>query len=285
MKFKSFIITIVIIYPSISLAQTPDELISWLPEIKEWKKPDSKEIFNPENLFDRINGAAPLFIENGFQEMTTFDYKKGDDYITFQIYRHATLEDAFGMYASERSFDLSFYKIGGEAHGDNSSLYFFAGPVYFKVNSSISTDESGEVMRKVGETLSERIATGTTYPTIINAFPSENKIPHSEAYITANYIGHDFLNKVFTCNYNKENLSYQLFIIDTGSSNSAKEILNKYLNFSKQSIDLKEGEILIKDRYNGDIPCLWKGKYIIGIYNENGQTVPDSDSIIRSVSL
>lgn len=77
-------------------AQTPDELKSWLPAVTGWTISDEVEVFNPDNLFDRINGAAPLFIENNFREMTSMEYKKGADYITIQAYRHATPEDAFG---------------------------------------------------------------------------------------------------------------------------------------------------------------------------------------------
>ena len=68
MKIVNFI-TFLIALPVIIIAQTPDELLLWLPEVNEWKKPESKEVFNPDNLFDRINGAAPLFIENGFKEI------------------------------------------------------------------------------------------------------------------------------------------------------------------------------------------------------------------------
>ena len=146
-----YLITFLIALPVLTVGQTPDELFSWFPDVKEWKKPESKEVFNPENLFNRINGAAPLFIENGFKEMTACDYTKGEDYITIQIYRHATPEDAFGMYASERSTHFTFYKIGGEAHGDNSSLYFFAGSIYVKISNSAENDGTGEAMRKIAE--------------------------------------------------------------------------------------------------------------------------------------
>jgi hypothetical protein len=84
-------------------AQTSEQLKSWLPNVDGWELFPETEVFNPDNLFDRINGAAPLFIENNFREMTSMEYKKGDDYITIQAYRHASPEDAFGMYASERS--------------------------------------------------------------------------------------------------------------------------------------------------------------------------------------
>jgi len=90
------------------IAQTPDGLKSWLPPVDGWTVSGEVEVFNPDNLFDRINGAAPLFLENNFREMTSMEYKKGADYITIQAYRHATPEDAFGMYSSERSSDLEF---------------------------------------------------------------------------------------------------------------------------------------------------------------------------------
>lgn len=270
--------------PIMVSGQTVEEVFSWLPEVDEWKKPESKEVFNPDNLFDRINGAAPLFIENGFQEMTACDYTRGDDYITVQVYRHATPEDAFGMYASERSSDLMFFPIGGEAHGDDGSLFFFAGTVYGKIRSSISNPEAGETMRQIAAAIAQNAAPDAGYPPMIHIFPQENKIPHTEAYITANYIGHEFLNKVFVCQYNN-GITYQLFVIDAGNSDAAKEILTKYFTFSKQPTTFNEGLLLIKDRYNGDIPCLWKGQYLIGIFNENGDPVPNSESILYSVNL
>ncbi|MDR3250888.1 MAG: hypothetical protein LBT42_04390 [Tannerella sp.] len=280
MIFKHFIIALLIVLPTVSKAQTPDEIFSWLPEVDGWKKPASKEVFNPDNLFDRINGAAPLFIENGFMEMTAFDYVKGEDYITVQVYRHASPEDAFGMYSTERSPELTFYKIGGEAHGDNGSLFLFADKLYFKIRSNVSTESSGNAIRRIAGSLASKAAPAAAYPAMLKSFPEDGKIPYSEMYITANYIGHDFLNRVFVCKYMKESLVYQLFIIDAGSSDAAKEILKKYVAFAKQEIDLKEGSLLIKDRYNGDIPVLWKGGKIVGIFNEDGKTVPDADKIL-----
>ena len=271
--------------PVVSAAQTSDDIFSWLPELKEWKQPVTKEVFNPDNLFDRINGAAPLFIENGFQEMTTFDYTKGDDYITIQVYRHATPEDAFGMYSSERSSDFTFYKIGGEAHGDNGSFYFFSGSLYVKIRSSASNNDTGEAIRAISEALAAKADPNASYPAIIKTFPENDKIPYSEAYITANYIGHEFLNKVFVCKYNKNGVEYQLFTIDAGSVEAAKEILKKYFTFSKQPLEFSEGDLIVKDRYNGDIPLLWKGKYLIGIFNEKGETISGAKDILNSLSF
>lgn len=42
--------------------------------------------------------------------------------------------------------------------------------------------------------------------------------------------------------------------------------------------------MLVKDRYNGDIPVLWKGRYLIGVYNENGDTVAGGDDLLKELA-
>ena len=54
--------------------------------------------------------------------------------------------------------------------------------------------------------------------------------------------------------------------------------------FSKQQDELKEGGLLIKDRYNGDIPVLWKGRYLVGFYNENGDTIAGTDALLEELA-
>ncbi|MDR2147412.1 MAG: hypothetical protein LBE91_13230, partial [Tannerella sp.] len=164
---KYFISTLILITASLS-AQTPDEIMSWFPDIDGWQKPLEKEIFSPDNLFDRINGSAPLFIENGFREMTTADYKQGDDYITVQVYRHATPENAFGMYSSERSSDLTFYEIGGEAQGNDESFFFCNGPLYVKMHSNKVSGGVGEAMRKIAGTIVARSGGEARLPEIFS---------------------------------------------------------------------------------------------------------------------
>ncbi|MDR2384567.1 MAG: hypothetical protein LBD80_02725 [Tannerella sp.] len=283
---KTYIITALILLSAVVFAQTPDKIMSWLPDVDGWQKPVDKEVFNPDNLFDRINGAAPLFIENGFQEMTTADYNKGDDYITIQVYRHDTPENAFGMYSSERSPDLTFYPTGGEAHGGNESFFFFCGPLYVKIRSNKSSEEAGEAMKRIAEALAANSGIKARLPKIFDHFPQEGKKPNTETFITSNFIGHEFLNNVYVCKYIDEtDIPYQLFVIDAGSPENAAKILNNYLGYTGQSLDFKEGFLTITDKYNGDIPCIWKKNYILGIYNENGDKISKAKEIIKSVKL
>ncbi|GHT39433.1 hypothetical protein FACS189437_02770 [Bacteroidia bacterium] len=258
-------------------AQTPAELQADLPVIDGWNISPDIEVFNRDNLYERINGAAPLFLENNFQEMTSMEYTRGDDYITIQAYHHATPEDAFGMYASERSSDMTFYPgIGGEAQGDGYGLFFFSGCIYVKMMASDESETINQAMLEIAKGLAEKIDPAATYPPICELFPKEGLIPHTAAYITQNYIGHEFLKPVYVADYNYNGKKFQAFVIDGKTTEGAKQILSDYFRFTKQPDNFSEGNLLVKDRYNGNIPVVWKGQYITGAFNDNGEDFPEA---------
>jgi hypothetical protein len=265
------------------IAQTPEQLKSWLVDVPGWTLSGETEVFDPDNLFDRINGAAPLFIENNFVEMTSLEYKKGDDYITIQVYRHATPEDAFGMYASERSDELAHFDIGGEAQGDAKDLFFFAGRIYVKMWSN-SSDDVKKILHTIGKELSDKIDAKASYPAVTKAFPEKGKRAWSESYITKGYIGHEFLKSVYSAKYEYEGQSFQLFVVDGKTKDDIRKVLDSYAGFTGQPAVADEGDIVIADRYNGDIPVVWKGQYLVGAYNENGETVKNAAEWLKEIT-
>lgn len=280
---KLFFLTVTAIFAASSTAQTPAELKSWLPRVAGWTIDERVEVFNPDNLFERINGAAPLYLESGFQEMTSMEYKKGEEYITIQAYRHATPEDTFGMYASERSPDLTFFPFAGEAQGDATNVFFFAGNIYVKMWGYSEGDISG-TLQEIAQGLAAKIAPDAGYPAVLQAFPAANKIVHTEAYITSNYIGHEFLQHVYTTDYTVDGKKYQAFVIDAGTPEAARETLVKYYTFARQNVDPQPGRQTIADRYNGDIPVIWQGRYIIGIFSSDGAPMPGTEAFLTSIA-
>jgi hypothetical protein len=265
------------------VAQSPEQLAAWLPPVDGWTIAGETEVFHPDNLFDRINGAAPLFIENNFLEMTSMEYRRGEEYITVQAYRHASPEDTFGMYSSERSSDLDFLPVGGEAQGSDTQFYCFAGCIYLKMQTN-SAEGARQTLQEIADGLTGRIDPAADYPPILKSFPAKGKIPHTEAYIASSYIGHDFLKRVYLAKYEHAGQGFQLFVVDGKTQEGAKKVLEDYFSFTKQDLNFKEGSLIIQDKYNGDIPALWQGKYIIGIFNENGEQINERDYWLKEVA-
>ena len=88
----------------------------------------------------------------------------------------------------------------------------------------LENEETGEAIRKIAGMFAAKTDPDANYPKRIKSFPKEK------------------------------------FVIDAETTYAAKEILKKHFTFTKQPLDFNGGELLTKNRYNGDILCLWKGQ-------------------------
>lgn len=267
---------------ALAAAQTPAELRSWLPPMAGWTIDENIEVFNPDNLFNRINGAAPLYLENNFREMTSMEYKRGEEYITIQAYRHASPADAFGMYSAERSPDLEYFSFGGEAQGDASNVFFYAGSIYVKM-WAYAADDVSETLQAIAAGLAAGIDPEAGYPAVFDRFPAENRVARSEAYITSDYLGHEFLSGVAKVDYAVGGKTYQAFVIEAPTEAAAGELLAKYYAFTRQSGAPRPGPQTIADRYNGDIPVLWRGNRLIGVFSPDGTPMPGAQELLERI--
>lgn len=266
-------------------AQTSKELVTMLPAVDGWTLSKEVEVFTGENLFDRINGAAEGYLKCNFVEMTSVDYTKNgtDKYVTLQMYRHASPADAFAIYSSERSPGPTFLKIGAEGYRDAGLVYFLCGSMYVKVMSSDESAETAAMMEKIARTLAAKIAPNAALPAILKAFPQENKKPLSETYIIESFIGHKFMLPAWRATYSKDGKEYHLFIIEARTKADMEKMLADYTKFNRQESTPIEGSFVMPDRFNGDIPMLWRGKYLFGLINDSGATL-DANALLKKLA-
>ena len=281
---------LVFVWVQISDAQTPAELKAKLPIVKGWAVVEDIEVYDPNNLYNKINGAAPGFILFDFQELTVLEYNKNgatdDDlppYISIQVYRHATPTDAFGVYASERPSETTFVTSGTEGYQEGAMLNFFVDNLYVKIESPYTDDEVVTAVGYIAKEFGRKVNETPVFPAQLQFFPAENKMARSEIYIPSGFLGHEFLTNAFTAKYMVSDKKYQLFLIDAGSAEQAKAMLNRYMQFTKQDLTLSEGRLTVKDRFNGDLECLWKGQYIWGILNDSNASV-NVDDVLKEAS-
>jgi hypothetical protein len=170
---------------------------------------------------------------------------------------------------------MAFYPdTGGEAQGDEYGLFFFAGSVYVKMSANNRGDEITAAFRAIASGLAAKIDAKASYPTIFRSFPKEGQIPHTQSYITKNYIGHEFLKSVYTLDYNQNGMKFQMFVIDGKTKKNTEKIMRDYFGFTGQTPNFTDGNLCAEDRYNGNIPIVRKGRYLIGAFRESGEDFP-----------
>ncbi len=277
MKKKSMIIIFFIIFSAITLFPgTEPEGTSLFPTMDDFSFDGKIETYTPDTLFEYINGGADLFLNFDFVKLHSLRYKNKDGgEITADIYIHSNLPNGFGIYTQERPTEGVFIEIGTEGYYEEGLLNFFKGPAYVKI-SSFDLGKSEElILKKLAAGISGRIPQPKGYPAIFSRFPSENKFPGSEKFININFLGHSFLNRVYSREYSNNETILRLFVIKNDSVSESEEVLSKYIEFIKRKngVIKKKGNITtFTDPYyknKGKMNFLISGNILIGMFSDD----------------
>ena len=252
MKRKNAIFAAIILALTISLAnaQRPEEssqkevleykeiLRTLLPkttEIKGWKVTSGPQFFEPQNLWEYINGEAEMYLDYGFELVATAEYTTLDGFrsMTIEIYQMQSPKHAFGIYAAERSPHDSFIKMGVQGYLSENVLNFWKGLYYVKLTSFETSSETKEILMKLAVVIDNKIEGSYSEPELFACFPENNKVKMSERFIPKNFLGLSFLKDGYRVEYKRGGSSYQVFLVKNGSHDIAKEVFRKYQDFLK----------------------------------------------------
>jgi hypothetical protein len=251
---------------SISLfGQSKNDLF---PNYKGWKLNTNFQVYNPNDLWDYINGAAENYVIYDFVELHLAEYKKRKESIKVELYRHSSSDNAFGIYSSERYPDYIFNNYGTQGYFQDDLLIFLHRDYYVKIYGSSQSGKVTEAMIDIAILLQISLGEKTDFPEMIKRFPKENRIENAEVYVAKSFMGHEFLNNVFVVKYKEGDKFFELFSLKRNSPEECRKIIDQYKAFTSVTYDTsKEGEFLFKDPYNGDVLIIWKGDVLVGARN------------------
>jgi hypothetical protein len=244
------------------------------PVIDGWKMQGKVEVYQPENLYEYIDGAADLYINYGFQRLYVAEYtgQQGGS-VVVEIYYQKTPYHSFGIYSQERSTGGSFLNIGAQAYIEPPVLNFVKGNAYVKLNS-YKLDNPLDVLSTFATRIAEKLDGTGLMPSILRCFPEQDKIANSEKFVASNFLGMDFFHDAFTADYSVNGNSFQLFIIEGADDRDCMNMMKNYLELAKERTEgLKEGSFIINDPYHGKVPVVWKGRYLYGALNLEDETI------------
>lgn len=261
--FKFWSLFFLIIYITIVTASDPRNLF---PEIPGWSNTGNVQTYQPENLFEYINGAADLYLTYDFQELLVGEYINDQHAsVIVEIYRHDSPEQAFGIYSQERPEEGNYIPVGAEGYVEGPMLNFINDIYYVKISGSDLTGSPEEVIKSVAHVTSKQIGKEPPLPRELSCFPKKDLKPHSEKYIHRNFLGYEFLHSAFVAEYQSENQASRLFLIKGKDQNDCIQMLKTWQK--KNGIDTKqivENRYYIEDRYSGKIGLEWNKNYIWG---------------------
>lgn len=241
---------------------------SMFPEIEGYQEMGELEIYNPDNLYDCINGAADSYLKYDFEELKLKRYKgDADQFLKIEIYKHSNNANAFGIYSNERPLKGNWVDVGAQGYYESKVLNFYIGKYYVKM-MGYKIDNIEEFLFNLAEIVADNLEGENELPKLLKSFPEEYKIDYSERYINKNYLGYESLTEAFTADYKVDGKDFKMFVIKKNDANICIKMLEDYFASIKMDKEnIKEGNIQVTDPYQGELSLMWRDNIVIGVIN------------------
>jgi len=251
------------------------------PEMEGFTLNTDYDTYNPETLWEYINGASEVFLMYEFEELRIADYIKGDDSINVEIYIHKTPEMAFGMYTKERQPTYNFVDVGVQGHLSDTQIYFVKGRNYVKMMTSSPSDEIRNTLLPLAEKIAASLEGTTEMVGIFQENMAQGRKANGEVFLTESVLGHVFLENAYKVNYTVDGKSFDIFVFTGERPEENREMIKPYLEWAGVSdVDPGSDRIFLEDKYNGPVYIRQKGARLI-IFNGLGK---DSLGVTESIA-
>lgn len=250
-----------------------DQLVKLLPEpLPGAAVPQGDPAFyGPDNLYQYMNGAADLFVLYDVQTLFHQEFRAKEVDVTLDVFDMGSPENAFGIYAAERSPSYQFITIGAEAYRNEGILNFLQDRYYVKL-AGFGTG-ADTVLEALARGLSGRIGGKASLPALLEKLPTTNRKARSEQYMPKDPLGHGFLSPAYVIEYGTADQESKLLVSVAPDDNEAGrrlKQLEKHLTSSGEcgpAAELGEGAIRGSNSYEGKILAISQGRYLLMLIN------------------
>jgi len=172
-------------------SQAKKDLGSLLPrEIQGWKAEEKDRSYDPQTIFDYIDGAGEVYRSYNFRELLVRRFKKeGKPGIFIDFFDMASSRDAFGVFTHDLEGEEAGIGQGSTYKG--GLLSFWKGPYFVSIYAEEETKETKEVLLQMGEAVAAAIKEQGEKPDLIAFLPEEEfnweKVHYFHNHMILNY--------------------------------------------------------------------------------------------------
>jgi len=160
------------------------------PEIQGWKAEEKDHSYDPQTIFDYIDGAGEVYRSYNFRGLLVRRFKKeGQPEIIIDFFDMASSKDAFGVFTHDLEGEDAGIGQGSTYKG--GLLSFWKGPYFVSIYAEEETEETKEVLLNMGEAVASAIQEEGEKPDIIAFLPEEDvdveKVHYFHNHMILNY--------------------------------------------------------------------------------------------------
>jgi hypothetical protein len=223
---------------SVELSGAPPGAVPEKSEPLDVNLPDAPpmgetEFYNPDNLFEKIDGRAPAYLGFNFRQLRCRAFAVAGvegSYVDLYEYRMDTPVDAFGIFALERDPHGRPVDFAPDGYASGMGFFFRQGPVYLQAIASDQNAKTLALAQAVAEARARAIPADNTGLEAARRLPADGMIPGSLGFVRENAQGQALLKNVFQAAYDFDGKKLPFFLMTT-TPESADEAWKSYQNY------------------------------------------------------
>ncbi|UCD82220.1 MAG: hypothetical protein JSW26_12580 [Desulfobacterales bacterium] len=193
------------------------------------------EDFDADNLSDKINGKAELYLSAGFKRLVSQRFKDdegaSDRWIEAFVYDMGNGQNAFAVFSAQRRENAESLELTQYAYRSPNAIFLVHGRFYLEL---IASEASAQVMQPM-EMLAAAFVRNTPTEKITMAeqdlFPPKGLVKDSIALVAADAFGFDRLNRVYTAEYRLNGETLMAYLSRRQTPGEAEALAAEYENF------------------------------------------------------
>lgn len=159
-----------------------------------WTVDGRVETYDPENLYEKINGAAEQYLSFGFKKLHYLTLSDGENFVTVEVYDQGSFPNTLGIFAAQRDERRTVITEG--------NVFFYSTPVgavggsgryYFKIAAGSSAESAVSKAKTLVGVLSDLPAGATSTPRATTILMNDLGVAFERlAYVPTDAFQYDF---------------------------------------------------------------------------------------------
>lgn len=201
------------------------------PQLQALGQPES---FNSDNLYDKIDGKAELYLAAGFSQLhcARFALKQApEQWFEWFDYQMTNLPAAFSVFSVQRRAEGKPLELTEYSYRTQNALYFVCGTNYVEVIASVPNEP---LLKALAETASRFVASNPATRTRIeelDLFPTQDLVASSQTLQIADAFGFEGLRDVFTARFRADGTEQTAFLASCANAPDAEHLRDAYAAF------------------------------------------------------
>jgi hypothetical protein len=192
------------------------------------------ETFDAQDLSDKINGKAELYLSAGFVGLNSQRFKDNKDaglWMEVYLYDMGNGQNAFSVFSAQRREGAATLDLTPYAYRTQNALFLVHGNFYIEIIASEATDRAFNPMKLLAENFIRNTAAQTVTIQEKELFPAEGLVAESISLISSDAFGFDRLNQIYAAEYEIGQYQMMAYLSRRHETREAQDLASAYQKF------------------------------------------------------